>query len=42
MNREQDSVPKMPSAEIDEFLALPLVPVLSLSRRNRRPVAVPM
>jgi nitroimidazol reductase NimA-like FMN-containing flavoprotein (pyridoxamine 5'-phosphate oxidase superfamily) len=32
----------MSSAEIEEFLALPLVPVLSVSRRDRGPVAVPI
>lgn len=35
-------MPKMSSAEIEEFLALPLVPVLSVSRQGRGPVAVPI
>lgn len=35
-------MPNMSLAEIEEFLALPLVPVLSVSRRDRGPVAVPV
>ncbi len=35
-------MPKMSSAEVEEFLTLPLVPVLSVSRRDRGPVAVPI
>jgi len=35
-------MPKMSVDEVEEFLALPLVPVLSVSRRDRGPVAVPL
>lgn len=41
-DREEDHVPKMTAAEVEEMLAMPLVPVLSVSRRDRGPVAVPM